>query len=157
MRIGNVKNPKFESSEAKRVALLKYSEEVLRGTSPQRIYEMLHDEFEFDTNQSLHFYNEVKDTIAESVVENNYLVVENHLELYEDVFRRCLAIDDAKGMMKAMKQKEELLKIYDNETTEVVVNKQTNIFNQPTYQPEEKLDPAQQNRLLELLYKATQG
>lgn len=157
MKISN-KDPeksKFKSSEAKRQALLKYSELVLGGTEPQKIYQMLFDEFKFDLNQSLHFYNEVKDTIAEAVVENNEQVVANHLELYEDVFRRASTIDDARVMMKSMKQKEELLKLYEVEATEVVVNQQTNFFGHVKYNYD-RLESSQKNRLIELLNKATE-
>lgn len=156
MKIGksNPLESKFTSSEVKREALLKYSELVLNAISPSKIYQDLYDEFGFDMNQSLHFYNEVKDTIAEAVVENNDQIVSNHLELYEEVYRRCWVIDDARGMMKSMKQKEELLKLFETESTEVVVNQQTNIFGQASYDVE-RLDSQKKNRLTELLEKAT--
>lgn len=156
MNVGSKEVGKWSNHEEKRKALLKYSEYILNGHTPQFIYEKLHKEFGFDMNQSLHFYNETKDTIAESVVENNHLVVDNHIELYEDVFKRCTAIDDVKISMKALKQKEELLKLFETETTEVVVNQQTNIFTQNTYDPESKLEPEEQGRLLLLLNKASQ-
>lgn len=145
----------FPSHEAKRQAIFKYSEYVLEGRSFKDIYQELNEEFGFDQNQCFNFYNAVKDTIAESVLENNERVVQIHLEIYEDIFQRFSKIDDSIGQMKAMKQKEELLKLYETETNEVIINQQTNIYNQVTYDVE-KLDKKENSRLLELLQKAVE-
>ena len=155
MRIRNNKdNPsKFASHEEKRKAILKYSEMVLEGVAQKEICQLLHQEIGFNETQALQFVNEVKDTIAETTAENNEKIIEIHTMIYEDVYRRFGKLGLASGKMKAMAQKEKLLNLYQEDTTEVVMNTQNNI-NIQTHYDVSKLTPQQQSRLDELLLKA---
>lgn len=157
MRIRNAEdNPSvFPSHEAKRQAILKYSVFVLNGTASKEICELLQQEFGFNESQSIVFVKDIRNVIAETTAENNEKIVEIHTLLYEDIYRRFDKLNVAKGKMITMAQKEKLLNLYQEDSTEVVVNTQNN-FNIQTHYDVSKLSPDQSTRLDQLLLKASQ-
>jgi len=157
MRTRNTKEKPslFTSHEKKREAILFCSEMILRGESIKHICEELYLYCGLEVSKGIAFISETKDAIAESTAENNEKVVEIHMMIYEDIYRRFHTLENATGKMKVMQQKEKLLNLYQDESTEVVVNTQNNINIQSHYDVD-KLNPHQQDRLQQLLLKAKQ-
>ena len=157
MKLSNNKNDNrnFTSNEHRREAILFCSDLILRGEPIKDICTQLGAFYGFDHAQSIAFINETRNVIAESTAENNEKVVEIHMIIYEDIYKRFYSLDNATGQMKVMQQKEKLLNLYQDESTEVVINTQNNINIQSHYDVD-KLNPHQQDRLQQLLLKAKQ-
>lgn len=146
----------FRSNQHKREAIVKYSQLILKGDGLSTLTEELEKEFGFNQNQCAAFLSNVRDVIAEVTAESNEQVVQTHIEIYEDIFRRFDRLGHAKGKMKVLEQKEKLLKLYEDETNEVVVNTQNNIMIETHYDVA-KLTEEQKQRFQYLISKATQN
>lgn len=144
----------FSSHQEKRIAMLKCSEMILKGDSVKDMVQQLQDDIGFNESQAIKFINDTRDVIAQATAENNEKIIEIHTLLYEDIYNRFEKLGNASGKMKAMAQKEKLLNLYQDESTEVVMNTQNNININTTNYDVSKLDQNQQNRLQELLSKA---
>jgi pyruvate carboxylase len=144
----------FPTLEAKRQALLEYSEMILKGTSTKDIFTQLMDRYQWTENQCIHFTQECRDTIGEATAENNEKIVEIHTLIYEDIYTRFDKLKYTKGKLATMAQKEKLLKLYEEESNEITINNQTNVIVQSNYDSN-KLDPQQQARFQFLIDKAS--
>lgn len=136
----------YENTEHKRRTILKYCELILKGESVHTIKNLIKEEFPtWDHNSIVHLLTECRETIAEVTAMNNEKVVQIHVEIYEDIYKRLMDIDSAKTAMMALYQKELLLGKHQ-EDKEIVVNNQTNVVVQTKYDYD-KLSDQEQERL----------
>lgn len=126
---------------------------IFEGVSNKQMSEELFIDLGLNEGQSIGLISEIKDVIAETTAENNEKIVEIHTLLYEDIYNRFVRLGFKKGMMAAMAQKEKLLNLYEQESTEVEINTQNNI-NIETHYDVSKLNPQQHERLNFLLQQA---
>ena len=70
-----------------------------------------------------HVYKELREYFAQD--RDN--IIAEHVARYEHIYAECLSIGDTKGAMQAMKQKEQLTKLLDNQPLVAVQQNNLNI------------------------------
>lgn len=148
----------YKSENHRRELYLKYGEKVLNGEDIRSLYDEVAKEFKLPDDKKIEiargFLFQVREFIAESVVENNNEIVKIHTLIYEDVYRRFRNIGHEEGQLKTMKQKEKLLGLLDEEVKEFVINNQVNIISEEESQYDySKLTDEEVERMNYLLNK----
>lgn len=147
---------RFDSPEQRRIALRKYSQRIISGIAQKDVCEEMKLEFGFNKMQAQGFFMLCKDYIADSTAATAPEIIPSHIYLYEVIFKRMEDLDHAKGSLQAMKQKEKIMGLLQDDERTIIVNNKTNILidNQVIYN-RNKLNDFQKARLDYLMNKAS--
>lgn len=148
---------KFPSIEHRRNAIKKYADLIVQGMATKDIVEMLEAEYDFTFEQGIDFITQCKNEIAEMTATDYSQIVAIHTDLYELLYRKFQGLDFVPGQLSAMKQKEKIMGMLEEEDNEIIINNQTNIALQNTVYDMSKLTTEQQQRFNQLFKKLENG
>lgn len=147
----------FESTEQKRTVMKQYCDLIIQGTSTKQLTEMLEAQFDLTFEQSVEFLSRCRTEIAKATAIDYPDVVAVHTQYYELIYKRFRTLDWTPGMLGAMKQKEKIMGLLEEEDNEIIINNQTNLTLQNTVYDMTKLSQQEKDRLQQLLKKLNDG
>ena len=147
---------RFDSPEQRRVALKKYSQRIISGVAQKDVVEELKREFNFTKMQAVGFFANCKDYIASNTAATASEIIPSHIYLYEQIFMKMEELDHAKGALQALKQKEKIMGLLQDDERTIIINNKTNVLidNQVAYN-RSNLSEEQRIRLDYILAKAS--